>query len=115
LRRGSIKAFQQTAQAQQQTESGGQRSIFANRLEDGRLRQKLDESLPTWAQRIRERAADIAAAATAAIKAAREIIEAARSRTTRGARYWQTVHPAAKPGSKMAQEAEQEAKQTRKL
>lgn len=114
LRRGSIRAFQQAAQAHQAPKNGNG-SVFARRLEEARLRQKLEETLPSWAQKLRQKAEIIAAAAAAVVKIARKIAKAARGRRTRNATYWQRTRAAAKPSAKMGQDRDRSVKHTRKL
>ena len=114
LRRGSIRTMQAAAEAAQRPPNGG--SGFARRLEEGRLRAKIDRSVPTWAANLRERARAMASAARASFNVMQSVVDSVRKRNARNARYWRGVaDDAAAQSQRNKTDADQAIRPTRKL
>jgi ATP-dependent exoDNAse (exonuclease V) alpha subunit len=114
LRRGSIRNFQGAAESAQR--SSGSSGSFARRLEEGRLRERLDGALPAWATRLKARAQDVGRAARTTLQTVQQIVEAVRKRKARQARYWRDVADDAPAQSQnRSPRTDEAARQTRKL
>ena len=116
LRRGSIRAFQASAEAAERRSGGGQPSMFTRRLRDARVREKLRESVPTWGGRLKERAAAVAAAAMTAANMVKDIVDAVALGRRRGHRFWQDVASgSAEQKTNAKAQHDPQPRQTRKL
>lgn len=116
LRRGAIRALQSGAEIKQRHPSGGAPSNFGVRLKDGRAREKIRTSVPSWSGRLKERVGAVASAAVKAANLVVRIVEALKNQRARDARYWSGV--AREAPEHMRDESmrrDQQARQKRKL
>lgn len=88
LRRGAIRALQESAQTAQRGASNGESAAFARRLKDARVREAVRDRVPSWSEQLKER---MVAAASAAVKTAdivKRIVEGLASRRKQRPGYW---------------------------
>ena len=116
LRRGAIRAFQSGAETAQRQPSSGGPSNLAFRFQEGRVREKIREKVPSWGERLKERTDVIASAAAKASELVRRIVETLTARRTRNARYWRGVAKETPEHTKDVKiRRDQQAQQKRKL